>query len=83
MQMLNLQTAAGQFDLSFAPAGIADYDELAAHAETFDIDGVHVRVAALRDVIRSKEAANRVKDRAALPHLYALEDEIARLDEER
>ena len=74
---LNLQTSAGQFDLTFEPAGFGGYDELAEHAESFDIDGVTVRVAALRDVIRSKETANRLKDQAALPHLYALEDEIA------
>ena len=56
--------------------------KISRHApETFDIDGVPVRVAALRDIIRSKETANRLKDQAALPHLYALEDEIARLDE--
>jgi hypothetical protein len=35
-------------------------------------------VAALADIIRSKEAANRPKDRATLPILYALEEEIAR-----
>jgi hypothetical protein len=28
-------------------------------------------------VIRSKESANRDKDRAALPQLYALRDQIA------
>ena len=39
-----------------------------------------VRVAALDDIIRSKETANRLKDQAALPHLYALEDEIAARD---
>jgi len=31
----------------------------------------------LHDVIASKEAANRTKDHAMLPHLYALEDELA------
>jgi hypothetical protein len=77
VQMLDLQTDAGQFDLAFEPAGFTGYDDLAGDAEMFDIDGVHVRVAALRDVIRSKETAARAKDRAALPHLYALEDETA------
>ena len=81
VRLLNLQTDAGQFDLAFEPSGFTGYEDLAARAETFDIDGVPVRVAALRDIIRSKETANRLKDQAALPHLYALEDEIARLDE--
>jgi hypothetical protein len=82
VQTLKLQTTAGQFDISFEPAGLGGYDQIVERAETFDIDGVHVRVAALRDVIRSKEAANRQKDQAALPHLYALEDEIAARDED-
>ena len=81
VRLLNLQTDAGQFDLAFEPSGFTGYEDLAARAETFDIDGVPVRVAALRDIIRSKETANRLKDQAALPHLYALDDEIARLDE--
>ena len=80
VRLLNLQTDAGQFDLAFEPPGFTGYEDLAVRAEAFDIDGVPVRVAALRDIIRSKEAANRLKDQAALPHLYALEDEIARLD---
>jgi hypothetical protein len=80
VQMLNLQTDAGNFDIAFEPAGFTGYDDLVQGAETFDIDGILVRVAALRDVIRSKENANRAKDRAALPHLYALEDEIAAHD---
>ena len=42
-----------------------------------DINGM---VLALDDIIRSKEVANREKDRAALPQLYALRDEIARRD---
>jgi hypothetical protein len=37
-----------------------------------------VVVAALTDIIRSEEAADRPKDRATLPVLYALEEEIAR-----
>jgi len=37
-----------------------------------------VSVARLDDIISSKEIADRAKDRAALPQLYALRDEIAR-----
>jgi len=33
-------------------------------------------VAALTDIIRSKEAANRPQDHATLPVLYALLDEL-------
>jgi hypothetical protein len=77
VDLLTLETAAGQFDIAFAPAGFASYEALVDSAVTYDIDGTRVQVAALRDVIHSKETANRVKDQAALPHLYALEDEIA------
>jgi hypothetical protein len=76
VQTLNLITVAGQFDVAFSPTGSGGYESLAEHASAYDIDGVTVKVAALADVIRSKEAANRLKDRAMLPHLYALQEEI-------
>jgi hypothetical protein len=47
------------------------------------IGGAAVPVASLDDVIRSKEAANREKDRVALPQLYALRDEIAAQERDR
>ena len=78
--MLNLTTDAGDLDLVLAPAGFADgYDALLPRAVEVDLgDGVMVLVAALDDLITSKRAANRPKDRAALPYLDALADEIAR-----
>lgn len=77
---LNLTTGAGDLDLVLAPAGFADgYDALRRRAVEVDLgDGVVVLVAALDDLITSKRAANRPKDRAALPYLEALADEIAR-----
>ena len=77
MAMLNLVTDNGDFDLSFRPAASDGYDDLAAHAVDVDIGGFVIKVAALDDIIRSKEAAGREKDRVALPQLYALRDEIA------
>jgi hypothetical protein len=41
-----------------------------------DVGGVTVPVARLEDVIRSKEAANRAKDRRTLPVLRQLLAEI-------
>ena len=78
--MLNLVTDAGDVDLAIAPSGFPDgYETLAPRAVEVDFgDGVMVLVAALDDVIASKRAANRAKDRAALPYLEALADEIAR-----
>jgi hypothetical protein len=82
MKMVNLQTTAGEFDISFEPGGFSGYEELITNAVDFELFGVHVKVAALRDVIRSKETANRPKDQGALPTLYALEDEIAAAERE-
>jgi hypothetical protein len=83
VNMVNMQTRAGDFDISFEPGGFTGYDELAVHAVPFDLFGVRVQVAALRDIIKSKETANRAKDQAALPVLYALEDEIAAAERDR
>ena len=77
MSMVNLRTEYGDFDLSFRPAAFdGGYQALAEHAVQFDVGGFVVLVAALPDIIRSKERADRDKDRAALPYLRALQDEI-------
>ncbi len=76
----NLVTDHGRLDITFVPAGTRGYDDLAVDAAQFDIAGVAVPVAALADVIRSKEAAGREKDRAALPTLRRLLEEHRRRD---
>ena len=81
MKMVNLVTDFGTVDLSFEPGGFpGGYDELVVGAEPFAISGVEVLVASLRDVIRSKEAADRPKDHATLPILRALQDELEARD---
>ena len=77
-QLVNLTTRYGDFDIAFLPAGSSGYEDLVGDAIELEIDGTVVRVASLADIIRSKEIANRPKDRATLPILYALQDEIAR-----
>jgi hypothetical protein len=73
MKLLNLTTRFGDLDLSFEPSGTAGYEELSSRAVLYDLgEGLQVRVAALEDIIRSKEAANREKDRLALPTLRLL-----------
>jgi len=65
-----LVTRHGDLDLVFVPPGTRGYDDLRGDAFSVDVGrGVHVRVASLADVIRSKEASNRPKDRAQLPAL--------------
>ena len=73
-------TTAGRVDLSFHPAGTGGYGDLKQHAVTIEIGDVPVRVASLSDVIRSKEAAGRERDRAALPTLRLLQETIDRQD---
>ncbi len=79
VRVLNLVTSAGNLDISFVPSGTAGYPELVTQAERLQIaDGVAPPIAALEDIIRSKEAANRPKDLAVLPALRTLLAEIRR-----
>lgn len=70
--ILNLVTRYGEMDLTFEPSGTAGYPDLRRNAIELRIHGNRVVVAALDDVIRSKEAANREKDRITLPALRKL-----------
>ena len=47
-------------------------EDLLVRASSVDFGGVPVRVAALEDIIASKEWADRPKDRAALEELRRL-----------
>ena len=78
MQLVNLTTRYGDFDIAFQPGGSDGYEGLLERGIDVAIDGTIVRVASLSDIIRSKEAADRPKDRATLPILYALQDEIVK-----
>jgi len=67
-----LITRYGDLDIVMTPAGTSGYRDLARSAGTLRISvgpDVSVTVASLADVIRSKEATGRDKDRAALPLL--------------
>jgi hypothetical protein len=77
----NLVTNAGDLDLAMMPSGTQGYDDLRRDATAMVVVGVPTRVAALADIIRSKEAAGREKDRAVLPMLRRLQNEIARRDD--
>ena len=71
----NLATDFGRLDLAFEPSGTRGYDDVARDAERLTILGVEVDVASLADVIRSKEAAGREKDRLVLPVLRRIQGE--------
>ena len=75
--LLNLQTDAGDLDLTITPSGFpGGYDDLVPDAISVELVEGHVTVvASLQDVITSKQAAGRDKDAQALPHLRALLEE--------
>lgn len=62
-------TDHGELDVVLDPAGTQGYKDLARNANRTEVYGLTILVAALEDVIRSKEAANRERDRAVLPNL--------------
>lgn len=68
----NLATSAGRLDLAFVPSGTEGYADLARGALRFEVFGETLLVAGLRDIIRSKEAAGRPKDRSDVLLLRAL-----------
>jgi len=68
----NLTTPHGDLDISFTPAGTAGYASLISESRPFSFRGVTVQLANLDAVVRSKAAADRPKDRRALPVLREL-----------
>jgi len=70
-------TDAGPIDLLVElrdrQGGRHPFAELSTRAVPHDVGGVIVRVAALGDIVASKEFADRPKDREALPELRELQ----------
>ena len=75
VRVWNLVTDFGRLDLTFEPSGTQGYEDVARDAVHLVILGAEVDVASLADVIRSKEAAGRDKDRLVLPTLRRIADE--------
>jgi len=73
----NLVTDHGRLDITFVPSGTQGYGDLSRDAVRLSILGVETDVASLADVIRSKEAAGREKDRLVLPVLRRILDETS------
>lgn len=74
-EIWNLITKFGRLDISFKPTGTNGYEDLVRDAREIDVgDNIMVNVASLLDIIRSKEAANRDKDRLVLPLLREMLD---------
>lgn len=75
--VLNLTTQAGDVDVAFTPTGTQGFGDLKRDAVSIDAAGATILVASLADIIRSKAAADREKDRRALPRLRALLERTA------
>jgi hypothetical protein len=72
------RTSAGDLEVLIgipnAPGRVAGFRELNERATELQLHDGTVLVAAIEDLIRSKEIADRPKDREALPELRALRD---------
>ena len=69
-----LMTDEGRLDLLGELSAVGGYNELLPTSTEIEVAGIVCRVASLDAVIRSKEAADRPKDRLVLPELRALRD---------
>ena len=71
-QIWNLTTRYGDLDITVMPTGTQGYEDLKRDAVTVTVLDTTVQLASLADIVRSKEAAGRDKDRRALPILREL-----------
>lgn len=78
MTIMTFLTDAGPFDVSLRPDGTEGYPDLVRSAVRVEFHGNPVPVAALEDIIRSKNAAGRPKDQATLPELERYAEERSR-----
>ncbi len=75
--IVNMTTEFGDLDVTFCPSGTSGFADLKRDAIDIEAaDRLHILVASLEDVIRSKEAAGREKDRLAVPRLRRLLDRL-------
>jgi hypothetical protein len=86
MEVGTWRTQAGDVDLLLGiPCdsrwNLARFEELQERAVLVDIGDATVMAATLRDIVRSKEIADRPPDRQALPELRRLRDSAAGHDD--
>jgi hypothetical protein len=72
VELLTLETAAGSLDLLADPPGAPPYAQLKANAETIELEGRSIRIAALEDLVSMKRAAGRPRDLEDIEALQAL-----------
>jgi predicted nucleotidyltransferase len=69
---LYLDTDLGTIDFLSEVSGVGGFEDVSAHSAAIDVGGFHCRVLDLDALIAAKKAANRLKDRLALPELEAI-----------
>jgi predicted nucleotidyltransferase len=72
LENLYLQTDLGPIDFLGSIAGVGSYAQVRANAIEVELFGHRVRVIAVADLIASKRAMSRDKDRLALKELLAI-----------
>jgi hypothetical protein len=78
MMPASLGGALERFDVVLHMSGLEGFAAELERAKSTIVEGVAVRILALDRILASKRAANRVKDRAAIP---ALEEPLAAITE--
>ncbi|MDI6641933.1 MAG: hypothetical protein QME68_06465 [Elusimicrobiota bacterium] len=67
---VQIRTGPFDIDLVFAPDGIESFND--AISRSVEVEGLPV--CSINDIIKSKEAAKRVRDKESLPRLKAFRD---------
>jgi hypothetical protein len=68
----NLRTKFGDLDISATPSGTRGYSDRRRDALVVRIRSVEFAIASIADIVRSKDAAGRNRDRLVLPVLREL-----------
>ena len=70
------RTERGVIDVLMELPGVGGYDAVIGNARRYDWQGITIVVAAIDDIITSKETVDRAKDRRAIDALYAARDHL-------
>lgn len=77
-----LETTLGDIDLLGEVSGVGSYAEVYKNSETMRLFDYEVRVLTLDALIKAKKAAGRPKDLNILPQLEALQEVLAKTEED-
>jgi hypothetical protein len=81
VEVLTLETSAGDFDVLARPDGAPPYARLRQNADRYDLGAFAVLVASVEDLLAMKRAAGRAKDLGDIEELTAIARLRARLQD--